>query len=190
MKKKTRKLSVIALLLSTAVFTACSAPVSTNATSSKGSFNGKEIEAFADPIFAQKMKEYNVNGSNFVVVKDGKVLVNKGYGYADKEKKTLVDKNTVFQIASVSKTFTALAALQLVEQGKMNLDHDINAYLGGMKVPNETETPLTLRNMLSYTTGFDYPDKANFVAPGICRSGHPHEKVYDGAYADCRSDAG
>ncbi|WP_405174594.1 serine hydrolase [Paenibacillus sp. FSL H8-0261] len=176
MKKKTRKLSVIALLLSTAVFTACSAPVSTNATSSKGSFNGKEIEAFADPIFAQKMKEYNVNGSNFVVVKDGKVLVNKGYGYADKEKKTLVDKNTVFQIASVSKTFTALAALQLVEQGKMNLDHDINAYLGGMKVPNETETPLTLRNMLSYTTGFDYPDKANFVAPEYVDQDIPMKK--------------
>lgn len=176
MKKKTRKLSIIALLLSTAVFTACSAPVSTNATSSKGSFNGKEIEAFADPIFAQKMKEYNVNGSNFVVVKDGRVLVNKGYGYADKEKKTLVDKNTVFQIASVSKTFTALAALQLVEQGKMELDHDINAYLGGMKVPNETETPLTLRSMLSYTTGFDYPDKANFVAPEYVDQDIPMKK--------------
>ncbi len=63
------------------------------------------------------------------MVKDGKVLVNKGYGYADKEKKTLVDKNTVFQIASVSKTFTALAALQLVEQEKMDLDHDIKRKL-------------------------------------------------------------
>ncbi|AJS58238.1 serine hydrolase [Paenibacillus sp. IHBB 10380] len=176
MKKRTLNLSLAALLLSSTVFTtftaleASAAPnktvsKQTTKVSSKGPINSKEIQAFIDPVFAEKMKKYNVNGSNFVVVKDGKVLVNKGYGYADKEKKTLVDKDTVFQIASVSKTFTALAALQLAEKGKIDLNHDINEYLGGMKVPNKTNKSLTMYDMLTYTTGFDYPDKALYVAP-------------------------
>ncbi|NEW04946.1 serine hydrolase [Paenibacillus sp. SYP-B3998] len=176
MHKMTRNLSLATLLLSSTVFTACSAQDSsaapnnavsqpTTKVSAKGPQDSKEIEAFMDPVFAEKMKKYNVNGSNFVVVKDGKVLVNKGYGYADKEKKTLVDKDTVFQIASVSKTFTALAALQLAEKGKIDLKHDITEYLGGMKVPNKTNKPLTMYDMLTYTAGFDYPDKALYVGP-------------------------
>ncbi|MEC0090989.1 serine hydrolase [Paenibacillus macquariensis] len=176
MKKRTRNISIAALLISSIIITSSTALIyntksnktvsqPTTKVSSSGVLEPKEIEAFADPIFAEKMKKYNVNGSNFVVVKDGKVLVNKGYGYADKEKKTLVDKDTVFQIASVSKTFTALAALQLVEQGKIDLNHDINEYLGGMIVPNKTNKPLTMYDMLTYTTGFDYPDKALYVDP-------------------------
>ncbi|GGA09576.1 hypothetical protein GCM10008018_63910 [Paenibacillus marchantiophytorum] len=176
MHKMTRNLSLATLLLSSTIFTACSAqdPTTTpnNAVSqpttkvsAKGPQDSKEIEAFIDPVFAEKMKKYNVNGSNFVVVKDGKVLVNKGYGYADKEKKTLVDKDTVFQIASVSKTFTALAALQLAEKGKIDLKHDITEYLGGMKVPNKTNKPLTMYDMLTYTAGFDYPDKSLITGP-------------------------
>ncbi|OAB25516.1 penicillin-binding protein [Paenibacillus macquariensis subsp. defensor] len=177
MKKTTLNLTLAALLLSSTVFTtltalkASAAPnktvsnKQTTKVSSKGPINSKEIQAFMDTVFAEKMKKFNVNGSNFVVVKDGKVLVNKGYGYADKEKKTLVDKDTVFQIASVSKTFTALAALQLAEKGKIDLKHNINEYLGGMKVPNKTNKPLTMYDMLTYTTGFDYPDIALYTGP-------------------------
>lgn len=178
MKKRTLNLSLAALLLSSTVFTtftaleASAAPnktvsKQTTKVSSKGPINSKEIQAFMDPIFAEKMKKHNVNGSNFVLVKDGKVLVNKGYGYADKEKKKLVDKDTVFQIASVSKTFTALAALQLVEKGKMDLNRDINEYLGGMKIPNKTNKPLTLYDMLTYTTGFDSPDISTDISPEL-----------------------
>ncbi|MFP4975197.1 serine hydrolase [Paenibacillus sp. CN-4] len=187
MKKRTRNLALAALLLSSTVVTAFSAPESYAApgqavskpaikASLKGPVDPKEIQAFMDPVFAEKMKKYNVNGSNFVLVKDGKVLVNKGYGYANKEKKIPVDKNTVFQIASVSKTFTALAALQLAEKGKINLKHDITEYLGGMKIPNKTNKPLTMYNMLTYTAGFDYPDKALYVAPEYVNQVIPMKK--------------
>ncbi|QOS98392.1 serine hydrolase [Brevibacterium sp. JNUCC-42] len=173
MKKMTRNTNLAVLLLSTLVFTTCTPPISVSALESSapatsslhGPQDSKEVEAFADQILADKMKKFNVNGSNFVVVKDGKVVVNKGYGYADKEKKTPVDKNTVFQIASVSKTFTALAAMQLVEQGKMNLNHDIQEYLGGLKVPNQTGKPLTLNHLLTYTSGVDLPDITTYVSP-------------------------
>lgn len=72
-----------------------------------------------------------VPGAVFVVVKDGKVLLQKGYGYADVEKKIPVDpEKTLFRIASVSKVFTAAAVMQLVEQGKMELNRDVQNYLG------------------------------------------------------------
>ncbi|GAA1386183.1 hypothetical protein GCM10009597_48630 [Peribacillus frigoritolerans] len=90
------------------------------------------------------MKEYSVNGSSFVVVHDGKVVINKGDGYADKEKKIPVNKETVFQIASVSKTFTALAVMQQADKGKRKLDQDVQQYLGGLKIPNKTGKPLLI----------------------------------------------
>ncbi|MFS0840697.1 serine hydrolase [Paenibacillus sp. 1P03SA] len=176
MKKKLRLASLALLVMSSSIFTACTSdtPAAKPHEASQpdkgapqGPVDTKEVEAFADPIFEEKMKKFSVNGSSFVVVKDGKVVLNKGYGYADKEKKIPVDKDTVFQIASVTKTFTALAALQLVDEGKMELKGDIEPYLGGLKVPNKTGTPLTLFDLLTYTSGIDYPDIANFVGPDL-----------------------
>ncbi|WP_405081406.1 serine hydrolase [Paenibacillus chitinolyticus] len=174
MKKTVRHASLALLVLSSSVFTACTpdtpaAKPPESAQSNKGPAQGpvdaKEVEAFADPVFAEKMRKYNVNGSSFVVVKDGKVVLNKGYGYADKEKNIPVDKDTVFQIGSVTKTFTALAALQLVDEGKMELRGDIEPYLDGLKVPNKTGAPLTLFDLLTYTSGVDYPDITTYVGP-------------------------
>ncbi|AFC32926.1 hypothetical protein PM3016_6294 [Paenibacillus mucilaginosus 3016] len=171
MIKKKPKLNMAALVLCAALMTACtpsdSIPVSEQATEKPaldGPQDAKEAEAFADPLFAEVMKKYNVNGSNFVVVKDGKVLVNKGYGYADLEKKIPVDQHTVFQIGSVSKTFTALAAMQLADKGEIDLYEDIQTYLGGMKIPNKTEKKLTMFDMLTYTSGVDLPDSTSFIA--------------------------
>jgi len=133
----------------------------------------KELEAFADQLFADKMKKFNVNGSNFVVVKDGQIVLNKGYGFADKEKGIPVDKDTVFQIASVTKTFTALAVMQLVDQGKIDLHEDIQKYLGGIQIPNKTGKPLTMYDLLTYTSGFDKPDSGFDVGPDYLNKDFP-----------------
>ncbi|NQX66442.1 serine hydrolase [Paenibacillus alba] len=165
MKKTICTTSLAVLLLSTTVVTACTAPsgvsptpVATEKTSLEGPRDAKEVETFADGVFADKMKKFNTVGSNFVVVTDGKVVLSKGYGYADREKKIPVDKDTVFQIGSVTKSFTALAAMQLVDKGKMDLKHDIQEYLGGMKVPNITGKKLTMFDLLTYSSGVDLPD--------------------------------
>ncbi|WP_188067363.1 serine hydrolase [Brevibacillus brevis] len=174
MKKAFQKMSLTVFLLSTTLIAACTQPLSameSNQTASiaanniKGPLDAKEVEAFADQLFAEKMKKFNVNGSNFVVIRDGKVLVNKGYGFADKEKKIPVDKDTVFQIGSVTKTFTALAVLQQVDAGKIDLHRNVEEYLGGLKIPNKTGKPLTLYDMLTYTSGFDLPDITTFTGP-------------------------
>ncbi|MED1781408.1 serine hydrolase [Brevibacillus fortis] len=174
MKKVFQKMSLTVFLLSTTLIAVCTQPLgameinqtaSIAATNIKGPLDAKEVEAFADPLFADKMKKFNVNGSNFVVVHDGKVIVNKGYGFADKEKKIPVDKDTVFQIGSVTKTFTAMAVLQQVDEGKIDLHHNVEEYLGGLKIPNKTGKPLTMYDMLTYSSGFDMPDITTFLGP-------------------------
>ncbi|WP_459500554.1 serine hydrolase [Bacillus sp. C1] len=188
MKKAINKLGLVAILLSSSsMISACSqqslevgkSSASTGDTQmTKVPNNKREVESFADPLFEEKMKKYNVNGSNFVVVHDGKVVVNKGYGYADKEKKIPVTKDTVFQIASVSKTFTALAVMQQVDKGKLKLDQDVQQYLGGLKIPNKTGKPLTLFDMLTYTSGVDLPDLTTLTGPEYINHSIPMKEFF------------
>ncbi|MEK8129453.1 serine hydrolase [Paenibacillus filicis] len=179
MNKKIRTSSLAVLLLSATIATACTGPTNVSPApaadkvSLEGPQDAKELEAFADGVFADKMKKFNTVGSNFAVVKDGKVILSKGYGYADKEKKTPVDSNTVFQIGSVTKSFTALAAMQLVDQGKIDLKQDIQEYLGGMKVPNTTGKKLTMYDLLTYAGGFDLPDIATGSSPEFVNQDFP-----------------
>ncbi len=151
----------------------CASSAALSASIHSGPSDTQELLKFADPLFADKMKKYNVVGSNFVVVKDGKVLVNKGYGYANKEQQIPVDSQTVFQIASISKTFTALAAMQLVDEGKINLKHNIEEYLGGLKIPNRTGKPLTMFDLLTYTSGVDMPDITTYTSPEYVKQDIP-----------------
>ena len=76
-----------------------------------------EMEAFLDGLMKKEMEEYHIAGAAISVVKDGRLLFTKGYGYADIEKGTPVDlEQTIFRIGSVTKLFTATAVMQLVEQ--------------------------------------------------------------------------
>ncbi len=87
-------------------------PTPAQAASTDSSINTKELETLFDPIFAGQMEKLHIPGAVVAVVKDGKILFTKGYGYADLEKKTLVvpDK-TIFRIGSISKVFTAMAVM-------------------------------------------------------------------------------
>lgn len=190
MKQAINKLGIVAILLtSSTMISACSqqsleagkskpSASTINIQMTKGPNNKKEIETFADPLFEEKMKKYNVNGSSFVVVHDGKVVVNKGYGYADKEKKIPVTKDTVFQIGSVTKTFTALAVMQQVDKGKLKLDQDVQKYFGGLQIPNQTGKPLTLFDMLTYTSGVDFPDLTNITGPEYINDSIPMKEFF------------
>ncbi|MCP1182754.1 serine hydrolase [Paenibacillus sp. 1781tsa1] len=115
--------------------------------------------AFLDSFFDSAEAKAHYVGASVVVVKDGKVLAEKGYGYADQENKTSIDpKNTAFRVASVSKTFTAAAVMQLVEQGKVDLQADFQTYVKGLKFDNPFDKPVTVENLLTHTTGFEIRD--------------------------------
>ncbi|RDU24655.1 serine hydrolase domain-containing protein [Anaerosacchariphilus polymeriproducens] len=114
------------------------------------------FERMTDDYMKKVLEEYHVAGVAVSIVKNGQVFFEKGYGYSDIKKKIPVDPHTtVFQIASVSKLFTATAAMQLVEQGKLSLDEDVNNYLTAFKLNNPFSKPVTLRNLLTHTAGLD-----------------------------------
>ena len=114
------------------------------------------FERMTDKYMQKVLSEYHVAGATVSVVKDGKLFFKKGYGYSDLEEKTPVDPDTtVFQIASISKLFTSTAVMQMVEQGKLSLDEDVNHYLTAFQVDNPFSKPVTLRNLLTHTAGFD-----------------------------------
>jgi len=114
-----------------------------------------ELEAFLDELFAQEMEEYHIAGAAVSVVKDGELFFAKGYGYADIEKGIPVDpEQTIFSIGSVGKTFTWTAVMQLVEQGKLDLEADVNTYLD-FRIPDTYPEPIRLRHLLTHTSGFE-----------------------------------
>jgi CubicO group peptidase (beta-lactamase class C family) len=115
-------------------------------------------------LIPSQLQNRNIAGAVVSVVKDGQVLLQKGYGYADVEaKKPVLPEQTLFRPGSISKLFTATAVMQLVEQGKLDLDRDVNDYLD-FAIPKTYPEPLTLRQLLTHTAGFEETLKNLFVA--------------------------
>ncbi|HAF31162.1 MAG TPA: serine hydrolase [Bacteroidales bacterium] len=105
---------------------------------------------------AERMEHYKVPGISIAVVKDGELHWAKGYGIANTNDSSEVTTNTLFQAGSISKPIAAFAALKLVEEGKIDLDEDVNTYLKDWKIPDNkfTETEkVTLRRLLTHTAG-------------------------------------
>ena len=126
----------------------------------------EDIEAFLDGFLPMQLERENIAGAVISVVKDGKVIFARGYGYADVEKKKPVSVDaTLFRPGSISKLFTWTAIMQLVQQGKLDLDRDVNEYLD-FKIPATYPQPITLRNILTHTTGFEETIKQLFVPEG------------------------
>src|ERR1019366_2498159 len=123
-----------------------------------------DLEAFLDGLMPAQLEREDVAGAVIAVVKDGHVIFAKGYGYSDMAKRTPVTPDsTLFRIGSVSKLFTWTSVMQLVEQGKLDLSRDVNDYLD-FKIPPAFGKPITLRNIMTHTSGFEEIGKDLFVA--------------------------
>jgi CubicO group peptidase (beta-lactamase class C family) len=126
----------------------------------------EDLEAWLDGFLPYALASGDVAGAVVVVVKDGTTLLQKGYGYADVEARKPVDPaTTLFRTGSVSKLTTWTAVMQLVEQGKLDLDADVNGYLD-FEIPARDGQPITLRNMLTHTPGFEERIKDLIVPEG------------------------
>lgn len=113
-----------------------------------------------DDAIEREMARRNVPGVGIVVVKDGKIIREKGYGLANVEHKVPVTAHTIFQSGSVGKTFTATLVLLLAEDGKLKLDDPISKYLENIPVAWEK---ITIRHLLHHTSGLGDPtDKMDF----------------------------
>jgi CubicO group peptidase (beta-lactamase class C family) len=131
------------------------AHVPTALSQAQGLSDPAELEAFLDELFAKQMEEYHIAGAAVSVVKDGELFFAKGYGYADLENGVPVDpEQTIFRIGSIGKTFTWTAVMQLVEQGKLDLEADVNTYLD-FRIPDTYPQPITLKHLMTHTSGFE-----------------------------------
>jgi CubicO group peptidase (beta-lactamase class C family) len=122
-----------------------------------------DLEPWLDGFVPYAIERGDVAGGVVAVVKNGEVIFAKGYGLADVEKHKPVDaERTMFRPGSVSKLFTWTAVMQLVEQGKLDLDKDVNEYLD-FKIPARADGPITLRNIMTHTPGFEEQIKALII---------------------------
>jgi len=119
-----------------------------------------DVDAWLDGFMPYALQQGDVAGAVVVVVKDGQILTQKGYGYADVATRKPVDPaRTLFRPGSVSKLFTWTAVMQQVEQGRLDLDADVNTYLD-FKIPARAGKPITLRNIMTHTAGFEEQAKS------------------------------
>ena len=118
--------------------------------------NVTALETFFDELVPAQLQDLHVAGACLAVVSNGSVLLTKGYGYGNAGQSRLVlPQETLFRVASISKTFVATAVMQLVENGTLDLNTDVNTYLETFKVPDTFPEPVTLTHLLTHTAGFE-----------------------------------
>lgn len=114
-----------------------------------------DLSAFFDGVLPLQLERSDIAGASVLVMKDGNILLAKGYGFSDvKSKKPVDPASTLFRLASISKLFTWVSVMQLEEQGKLDLDTDINRYLD-FQIRPAFNKPVTLRNLMTHTGGFE-----------------------------------
>lgn len=134
-------------------------------TQPTGTLEPAELQAFFSGLISTQLAVYHIPGATVSVVQNGKLVFAKGYGFADVDRETpVVADKTLFRPGSISKLFVWTAVMQLVEQGKLDLNVDVNTYLKDFKIPATYPQPITLANLLTHTPGFEDQGLELFVA--------------------------
>jgi len=114
------------------------------------------LEAFVDGVVKPLMKNENSPSGTVAIARGGELIFAKGYGYKDVDGQVpVVVDETLFRPGSVSKLFTWVSVMQLVEQGRLDLDTDVNEYLEDVEIREAFDEPITLRHILTHTAGFE-----------------------------------
>ncbi|MGZ8345724.1 MAG: serine hydrolase domain-containing protein [Allosphingosinicella sp.] len=133
---------------------AASTPAPTPA-SSADRLTPADVNAWLDGFMPYALAEADVAGAVVTVVRNGEVVTERGFGYADVASRRPVDpQRTLFRPGSVSKLITWTAVMQQVEQGKIDLDADVNRYLD-FRIPEYDGQPVTMRQIMTHTAGFE-----------------------------------
>ena len=144
-----------------------------------------------DEFILERMEEHSVPGLSACIVKENKLVWSKGYGWADVENKIPMTADTIQNIGSISKTVTATAVMQLWEEGKFELDDDVNGYLSfKVRNPRFLDIPITFRQLLTqrssimdgpaYGKSYACGDPAVSLEDWIKEYFVPDGKYYDG----------
>jgi CubicO group peptidase (beta-lactamase class C family) len=123
----------------------------------------EDLETFLDGFVPMQLERDDIAGAVICVVKDGKVILEKGYGFSDvQNRKPVAPDATLFRPGSISKTFMWTAVMQLVDQDKLQLNRDVNAYLD-FRIHPWFGVPVTMKDLMTHTPGFEESYKDLFV---------------------------
>lgn len=147
--------------------------------------NAADLEAWLDGYMSGALEQGDVAGAVVSVVKGGEPLFAKGYGYADMATKRPMNTNqTLVRIGSTSKLFTWTAVMQLVEQGKLDLDADVNTYLD-FTIPERAGGPVTMNDLMTHRGGFEeglkeilITDPAKFISTEKYLKDHMRPRIF------------
>jgi CubicO group peptidase (beta-lactamase class C family) len=147
------------------------APLFSYCQSSSGGQSVKELTDSIRSIVTAR----NIPGLMVGVVKNDSVLFSGGFGYADVEKRKVVDGRSLFKMGSVSKMLVSLSILKLVQEGRLHLDDELRKVVPEVPFENkwESEQPVRVINLLEHTSGFDDMKPDNFCTTGasVCTDG-------------------
>ena len=163
--RRAKALVVLVLLASLSLLAACGSTSSSaglprrEPPSGEHQLTAEDVNAWLDGKLPDALKNGDIPGAVVTVVKDGQVVTTRGYGWSDTGASggnpVAVDpQKSLFRVASISKIPTSISAMQLVEQGKLDLDTDISAYLD-FEIERRFDEPLTLRHLLTHSAGFE-----------------------------------
>jgi len=118
------------------------------------------LEPLVDRVVTGQLATYRIPGATVAVVRDGQVVLARGYGNADAGKHTpVVADKTLFRVASLGKLFVWTAVMQLAERGRLDLDADVHTYLEDLRLPGAYDRPLTLAHLMAHTGGFEVHER-------------------------------
>ena len=115
-----------------------------------------ENHAHLDSVVSKYMQEYRIVGLSIGIVQDGEPIFARGFGHTSVDLKQVVQTNTSFHVASVTKLFTATAIMQLVEQGKLSLQGKLVDYLPEFEMKDERYKDITILHLLTHTSGIGW----------------------------------
>ncbi|UTP38300.1 beta-lactamase family protein [Phenylobacterium sp. LH3H17] len=149
-------LAALLLLAAHPASTAAQPAAASGASGGATAWSEQDLEAFVDGVVAQQFRQNHLAGMVITVVRGDQIVLAKGYGYADVARKVPADPyRSGFRPGSVSKLITWTSVMQLVAEGKIDLDADVNQYLKTFKIPDTYRRPITMRALMTHSAGFD-----------------------------------
>jgi CubicO group peptidase (beta-lactamase class C family) len=146
--------ALLALAAALAPVSSPALPAPTIPPPARAQASDEEIARFFDDYAGRTMKRLEIPGGAIMVVRDGRILLARGYGYADLAARRPVDvERSLFRAASISKLLPWLLVMQLVEEGRLDLDKDVNSYLD-FRIPEAFGRPITMRHLMTHSAGF------------------------------------
>ena len=157
-------MKLLPLLVSVAALAGCASAPMRPVTIARGDYG--QTQTYASELIQYEMARHRVPGLSIALVDDQRVVWAQGFGFADKERKVPASADTLYRVASISKLFTDTAAMQLAEQGRIDIDQPLQKYLPGFTPKTrQPQAAITVRQLMTHHSGLPRDRLKGFQNP-------------------------